>query len=56
MKKLETNPYGADVKSPVEIEMMIKDAGFANINEFNNMLADRTKMFERAVRFHRGGL
>ena len=56
MKKLQENPYGAGVKSPVEIEMMIKDAGFANINEFNNMLADRTKMFERAVRFHRGGL
>ena len=56
MKKLEKNPYGAGVKSPVEIEMMIEDAGFANINEFNNMLADRTKTFEEAVRFHRGGL
>ena len=56
MKKLQENPYGAGVKSPVEIEMMIEDAGFANINEFNNMLADRTKMFEEAVRFHRGGI
>ena len=56
MKKLQENPYGAGVKSPVEIEMMIHDAGFANVNEFNNMVGLRTTTFEQAVRYERGGL
>jgi len=56
MKKLQENPYGAGVKSPVEIEMMIHDAGFANVNEFNHMVGLRTTTFEQAVRYERGGL
>lgn len=56
MKKLQENPYGAGVKSPVEIEMMIHDAGFANINEFNHMVGLRTTTFEQALRYERGGL
>ena len=56
MKKLQENPYGAGVKSPVEIEMMIHDAGFANVNEFNHMVGLRTTTFEQALRYERGGL
>ena len=52
MKVLQTDPLNA--KSPVEIELMIRDAGFASPQEFNHAVNMRTTTFEQAVR-HAGG-
>ena len=52
MKVLQTDPLNA--RSPVEIELMIRDAGFASPQEFNHAVNMRTTTFEQAVR-HAGG-
>ena len=56
MKVLQTDPLNA--KSPVEIELMIRDAGFASPQEFNHAVNMRTTTFEqgRAARWRWGAM
>ena len=51
IRKLSEDPRNC--KSPVEIEKMVRDEGFANMNEFSRHVTNETATYEEAVRYHR---
>ena len=52
IRKLSEDPRNS--KSPVEIEKMVRDEGFADMNEFSRYVSNETATFEEAVRYQRG--
>ena len=51
IRKLSEDPRNS--KSPVEIEKMVRDEGFTDMNEFSRYVSNETATIEEAVRYQR---